>query len=100
MSSDRVREIRLQTAHDLEARGHVDKAVELYVRAGSPGDAARLLVANERYLEAGKVMLDALGVAPDEVGTLEGRMRAAAEKAARCFELGGDPEMASRLRRS
>lgn len=100
MSSERAREIRLQTARDLESRGFIDKAVKTYVSAGAPGEAARLLVSQERYLDAGKLMLDALGVAPDDVGVLEGRMRSAAEKAARCFELGGDAEMTSRLRRA
>jgi len=100
VTSDRKRAIRVQTARDLEAQGHINKAVALYVAAGVPGEAARVLVAAERYLDAGKVMLDALGVGPDDVGRLEGRMRGAAEKTARCFELGGDSAMAARLRKA
>ncbi len=100
MSSERAKEIRVQTARDLEARGFIDKAVKTYISAGAPGEAARLLVSQERYLDAGKLMLDALGVGPDDAGALEGKMRSAAEKTARCFELGGDLEMAVRLRRA
>lgn len=100
MSTERVREMRVQTARELEARGHVDKAVAIYVKAGVPAEAARLLISKARYLDAAAIMLDALGVTPDEAGRLEGRYRAAAEKTAQCFDLGGDRETAARIRRS
>lgn len=98
MSGERVREIRIQTARELEARGMSDKAVDLYLKAGAPAEAARLLVASERYIEAGGLMLETLGVTPAEAGRLEGRWRGAAEKAARCFELGGDADTAQVIR--
>ncbi|UJR83396.1 tetratricopeptide repeat protein [Sandaracinus amylolyticus] len=100
MSGERVREIRLQTARELEQRGFADKAIDQYKRAGAPGEAVRLLVGAERYVEAGTLMLETLGVTADDAGRLEGRSRAAAEKAARCFELGGDAETAARVRRA
>ncbi|AKF04088.1 hypothetical protein [Sandaracinus amylolyticus] len=100
MSGERVREIRLQTARELEQRGFADKAIDQYKKAGAPGEAVRLLVGAERYVEAGTLMLETLGVSPDDAGRLEGRSRAAAEKAARCFELGGDTETAARVRRA
>lgn len=100
MSEERSRSIRLQTARELEERGFVDKAVALYLKAGAPGEAARLLVSKERYRDAGQLMLDALGVLPDDAGRLEGAQRNAAAKAARCFALGGDEATAGRILRA
>jgi len=66
---ERARKRRLETAYDLEQRGHVDHAVKEFLRAKAPSEAARLLASKGRLADAGDAVVQALrvneqGVAP------------------------------------
>jgi tetratricopeptide (TPR) repeat protein len=72
---------KLETARALERRGQVDAAVKAYNDAGAPG-------------EAGRALLDSLGVEPREVGRLNTTMRGRALQAAIFLAQGGQAETA------
>ena len=89
---------RLKAARELEARGEVDAASEAYVRAGSLGEAARVLAEAHRYGDAATLLMRALGRSPAELSGLDGRERRIAEKAAHCWELAGEHGRAKEIR--
>ena len=60
-------------------------AVRAYIHAGYAMDASRLLANLGRYGDAGDLLLKALRLSPDQVGTLTGARRSAALKAAVCY---------------
>jgi serine/threonine-protein kinase len=80
----------LDAARALEKEGQVDPAVRAYLRAGSVGEAARVLVAARRYADAGHLVMDSLGVGPALVGGLDADSKKLAAKAAVCFVQAGD----------
>jgi len=64
-------------------------AVKVYIHAGYALDASRLLANIGQFGEAGDLLLKALQLTPNEVGTLVGARRSAAIKAAVCYARAG-----------
>ena len=95
---ERARARRIDTARDLEQRGHVDHAVKEYLRAKVPAEAARVLAMKGRLADAGKAILEGLKIQPGEAGTLSANDRELAKQAAVFFEQGNDPSSAQKLR--
>lgn len=87
----------IEAARALEASGDIDAAVAAYVRAGAVREATRVLVDAGRYAEAGSFLLSSLGASVQDAGRLRGAARRAAFRAAKYFELGEEPELATLL---
>jgi len=67
---ERARARRIDTARELEGRGHVDHAVREYLKAKAPSEAARLLASKGRLKDAGQAILDGLKVSDDALDGL------------------------------
>src|SRR5262245_33481596 len=80
----------LEIARTLERQGEIDLAVNAYMRAGSVEEGARVLTAARRFGDAGRLILQVLGVAAKDVGKLDPPGRALAHKAAVCFARAGE----------
>jgi serine/threonine-protein kinase len=72
----------LLKARAAEAAGQHAEAIELFKAGGLVEDAARVLAAAGKPLEAAQLLLSSLGVKPSQVGTLEVKLKARAMKAA------------------
>ncbi|MGQ0507389.1 MAG: protein kinase domain-containing protein [Myxococcaceae bacterium] len=79
-----------EAARALEKRGNVDAAVAAYLSAAAPQEAARLLSTARRFLEAGQLLINALGVAPAEVRKLPPEKKKLALMAAVCLGRAGE----------
>ncbi|MBZ0120148.1 MAG: hypothetical protein K8H88_24375, partial [Sandaracinaceae bacterium] len=95
---ERVRQRKLATARELEGRGFVDQAVQSFLKADAPDEAARVLRSAGRPSEAAATLLMALGVDVDGVGSLDEEKRKLAAMAADCFDAVGDKDRAGRIR--
>lgn len=89
MSDDRREEY--EVARSLEASRQYDAAIRIYMRYGDASEAARVLVGQRRFLEAGKVLIGSLKATLDQFSTLSDAERKVATKAAVCFASGGEP---------
>lgn len=87
----------LEEAHKAEQRGEIDAAIRGYLRADLLDEAVRLLVATQRFLHAGQVLVRALGVAPSRAGSLDATGRQRARAAAQHLARGGDAVGAAEL---
>jgi tetratricopeptide (TPR) repeat protein len=88
---------KLGRARQLEQQGHYEHAAHAYAEAQAYGDAARLLMHLRRYQEAGNMLMHLVGVAPGQVGTLNGERRNHASTAAACYLHGGQPRIAAEM---
>jgi len=79
------RQKALAQARNLERAGDHIGAIKAYIHAGYAMDASRLLANIGRFGEAGDLLLKALRLDPNMVGTLTGARKSAALKAAVCF---------------
>ena len=79
----------LTEARKLEQSGDFQGAIRGYIRAGHALDASRVLANLGKFGEAGDLLLNALRLSPDNMGTLQGARRNAAIKAAICFSRAG-----------
>ena len=79
----------LTEARQLEERGDFEGAIQRYIRAGHALDASRVLANLGKFGEAGDLLLSALRLSPENIGTLHGARRNAAIKAAVCFSRAG-----------
>lgn len=87
----------LELARALEREGNSDSAFHIYVEQGAVDDAARLLSAQRKFAEAGKLLLRSLGVEADQVGQLESAQKKRALMAAICFSKAGENQLAIQL---
>ena len=94
-SSDAERLLRART---LEAEGDVEGASRAYLEAGSLGEAARVLADARRYTDAASLLLRSLDRPLTHLAGITGRDRRVAEKAADCYALAGEHELAERIR--
>lgn len=85
---ERARKRRLETALDLEQRGHVDHAVKEFLRAKAPSEAARLLASKGRLADAGDAIVDALKVNEQGVAPLAESDRSLLRQAIAFYEAG------------
>jgi serine/threonine-protein kinase len=95
--SDDARKLAIESARALEKRGELDQAVHAYLRAGAVEEAARALAGAKRYADAGRLVMESLGVAPALVGELDADKKRLAMKAAACFAQAGDARKAAEL---
>ena len=65
----------LAQAKSHEAGGRADEAARAYLSAGSLSDAVRVLVEAKRYLDAGNLVMRAVGATPETVQALNGQKR-------------------------
>lgn len=79
---ERARKRRIETARELEGRGHLDHAVKEFLRAGEPGEAARALALKGRLADAAEAILKGLKVEGTDVAPLAAEDRALVEQAA------------------
>jgi len=95
-----VREMRdkrqaLDQAKSHEAGGRADEAARAYLSAGSLSDAVRVLVEAKRYLDAGNLVMRAVGAKPDQVSRLQqGQKRRLAHRAALYYVSAGKLDVA------
>ncbi len=82
---ERARLRRIETAKELEGRGHLDHAVKEFLRAGAPAEAARALAAVGRLADAGEAILKSLGVEGTDVAGLSAADRELVAQAAAFF---------------
>ena len=93
----------LKKAKELERTGLAERAVGLYVSAGAIDEAARVLVAQRRYADAGNLLVRHLGLrrgavfSEDEVSGLEPKMKRRALHAAICFARAGEKGLAQKM---
>lgn len=80
---------RAQAGKDSEARGDLRQALASYLGAEAWEDAARLLAWQQRYAEAGEVLLRRLPASPTDVRLLGDELRKDALNAALCFARAG-----------
>lgn len=98
MSEPSKKELRrLETARDLEARGHLEHAAKAYVKAGRPADAARLFIQIGRPAEAARALIDSVAktcpaIAPD----MDIEAQALVHAAVAYFQQAGDQAEATR----
>jgi tRNA A-37 threonylcarbamoyl transferase component Bud32/tetratricopeptide (TPR) repeat protein len=97
LANEEARRSALATAQTLEKRGLLDAALQAFQAAGATEDVARILLGQRRFADAGKVLLDSLGVAPDKVGALDAAKRKLALQAAICFGRSGEATLAATL---
>lgn len=83
---ERARQRRIETGRELEARGHLDRAVTQFLRAGAPAEAARALAKVGRLADAGDAILKGLSIEGDDVAGLSADDRAMVAQAAAFFE--------------
>lgn len=84
----------LESARGLEKRGNSDGAAELFIRAGAPEEAARVLSAHRRFDDAGQLLLNYLGVETSKIGQLPPERKKLAFMAAACLSRGREPKRA------
>ena len=93
----------LKKAKELERTGLAERAIGLYVSAGAIDEAARVLVAQRRYADAGNLLVRHLGLrrgavfSEDEVSALEPKMKRRALHAAICFARAGEKGLAQKM---
>ncbi len=76
------REQQMAMARRLEEAGDSTGAINTYMKAHAPVDAARVMAAIGQFNQAGAVLLRALHLEPAAVGTLSGVRRSVALMAA------------------
>src|SRR5207237_1202937 len=87
----------LERARALEKAGQPGAAAEAFREAGAVDEAARALGAAKRPAEAARLLLDALGVHPAQVGQLDPAGKKRALMAAILFAKAGDVSSAMPL---
>jgi len=91
---------RVAAARRHEAEGDPAAAAREYAAAGRMGEVDRVLSAAGRHGDAATLMLQTLGVSPDEVGTLTGQASKVARRALELFEAAGDTRTAERMHKA
>jgi len=72
-------------AQELEKQGRLNEAIQNFVQAGSISEAARILMSQRQYEQAGNLLMRHLGAPPNQVGTLRADKRKEAFNAAICY---------------
>jgi eukaryotic-like serine/threonine-protein kinase len=88
---------RLARARREEHEGRREAAAKLYFEAGAFQDSARMLMSLERYEEAGRVLLLAIGAEIDQLSGASATTRKHALSAAICFQRSGNVQKAVEL---
>jgi tetratricopeptide (TPR) repeat protein len=94
--ADAVKEL-VSAARAAEARGEVAAACEQYLKAGFPEEAARVLMAQGQFIEAGRVYTRAAEQFATKGAKGEGDRKRLSRSAAVCFARGGDARRAVEL---
>jgi serine/threonine-protein kinase len=87
----------LAAARSLEKAGKAEAAVKAYREAGAVEDAARLLGTLKRPRDAGQVLLESLGVRPEQAGRLDSAGKKRALMAAIFLGRAGENDLAVQL---
>ncbi|MBK6848825.1 MAG: tetratricopeptide repeat protein [Proteobacteria bacterium] len=82
MAGDRDHPRSAGAGRGRSAKSEVDAAVQAHLAAGTPAEAAALLAQYARYEDAGRTLLQHLGVAAEQVGELDEPRRKLARLAA------------------
>ena len=95
MAASRTKQLEL--AQKLADAGQIEQAITAYKQLGAVDEAARLLSVARRFEEGARLLAGTLGVAPAQVGQLDGPMKKRALMAAILFARAGDPPRAVEL---
>src|SRR6476620_8548845 len=87
----------LAQAKAAETRGDLDAAIALYMKAGAPEDAARLLVAQGRFGDAAQVFMRAAAIPPERLDKDDRDRRRMYRNAAVCLARGGETRRSAEL---
>lgn len=90
-------ERKVAAARALEQRGRREEAVHAYAQAGAVEDAARLLTDERRFGEAAALLVESLGIPPQEAGRLAPALRSRAHRAAGLLARAGEADAAAEL---
>jgi tetratricopeptide (TPR) repeat protein len=96
-SRSRKQKQALERARHCEQQSDPDGAVQAYLAASAPLEAAAVLARCARHEEAGQLLLSTLGVAPEEVMTLPAEGRKRARMAASYLSRAAEPTLAITL---
>ena len=93
----KTREKAVDRARSLEKAGQADAAAKLFREAGAVEEAARVLGTLRRPRDAGQLLLESLGVAPNQVGRLDAAGKKRALMAAIFFGRAGENQTAVQM---
>ena len=93
----KAREKAVDRARGLEKSGQGDAAAKLFREAGAVEEAARVLGTLRRPRDAGQLLLESLGVPPNQVGRLEAAGKKRALMAAIFFGRAGENQTAVQI---
>ena len=72
-------------AKELEKQGRLNEAIQSFVHAGAISEAARILMSQRQFEQAGNLLMRHLGAPPNQVGKLRADKRKEAFNAAICY---------------
>lgn len=72
-------------AQQLEKQGRLNEAIQSFVHAGAISEAARILMSQRQFEQAGNLLMRHLGAPPSQVGKLRADKRKEAFSAAICY---------------
>ena len=87
----------ITAARIMDKRGQLDFAIQLYLKAGEPKEAARILADNGRHGDAGQLLLKYVGVEVGNIGKPTGINRKYVYLAANYLAKGDDPQGAIQI---